>query len=98
MLSRPHATHAQLIERLRAKNLLTPLVQSAIAQAQKSHADHVRDNGASVITEHICPIVLDLIETLHKRSVNQELIAIALLHDALEDDPQFTVDICSKMF
>lgn len=91
----PHTTLKELTLLLKKNNLHTILIKKSLAQAQKSHKDHTRDNGTPYLEEHIYPIIQNLIAAEYK---DEKLIAAAILHDVLEDDLNIIEDYFSKTF
>jgi (p)ppGpp synthase/HD superfamily hydrolase len=97
----PRITEDQLISSLKEKDLFTDLIHRAIVQAKRSHLTQKRDNGNPYLEEHIYPVAFDLIgylESENKSLQAEYLIAGAILHDSIEDDPSFTPEICRKEF
>lgn len=66
-----------------------PLVWRAIAQARESHAGQPRDDGSSYLEQHVYPVTLCTMQLSgdHGAPLSPVMVAAALLHDALEDDP-----------
>ncbi len=78
----------------------TPLFFRALEQANTSHRSQQRDNGLSYLEEHIYPVTLEVAqhERRARRPVTDRLLAKGLLHDAVEDDPRFTLRHCYDQF
>ena len=76
------------------------LVQDALLQVERSHIDQMRDDGASYLEQHIYPVTISVIHYYKEQSKipSVELIVAALLHDAIEDDENFTDEKCMKIF
>lgn len=66
----------------------SPLVWSALSQAQESHGEQKRDSGGNYLTGHILPVAASYI--LHERfyscRAQAKGVAAALTHDTPEDD------------
>ena len=83
---------------LHERALASPLIDSAIEQAEQSHASQLRDNGNSYLTEHIYPVASEVITSYGELSAPASVIAAAILHDSIEDDPTFTYERCKDQF
>lgn len=94
----PYKTKDELLILLKENNLLTPKVQKAISQAQKSHENQKRDSGTPYLEEHIYPVTFSIAEKYQYDPRVETILIVALLHDAPEDDLSFTLDICEKEF
>lgn len=77
-----------------------PLVQKALAQAEESHKDMIRDEGSGYLEHHIYPVTFGVMEYYQKtgKKITPELIAASLLHDSLEDDSLLTEDFFVREF
>lgn len=93
----------RLSDELANRGLLSDNTELAIAQALRSHATKQRDSGRPYTEEHIFPVTFEVVRYLGdylrqpRLTVGQAAIA-ALLHDAPEDDPNFTIEDCEEMF
>jgi len=93
-----YMTQATFRTFLQDSGLASPLVDDAIKQAERSHKDQLRDNGNSYLTEHIYPVAYETVQSYRGKPVPVEVVAAALLHDAIEDDPGFTYKTCQEKF
>jgi len=87
----PHLTRRELLTILVEHNLNQhTLILKAFNQAIKSHIHQKRDDGSSYLEQHIYPIAHTLIIFCNETGteLTPTLIAGALLHDTLEDDPR----------
>ncbi len=98
MYKTPWATEEKLLKTLQKHKLLTPKVKKALTQSQKSHFKQKRDNGKPYLEEHIYTIALSLIKKYKYHKKLKDLVTVGLLHDALEDDPNFNERTCKKLF
>lgn len=88
-----------LNQQLRKKHLLTKNVQNAIKQAVSSHSKQIRDDGSNYLTSHIFPIVSDLLQNIKRvPALMENIIILALLHDTLEDDLNYSEIKLLKVF
>jgi len=95
----PFLTETQLIEKFNEKKIvLSPLLKLALEQAKKSHINQKRDDGSPYLTEHIYPIVEDLINSFGDKNIPEEILVGALLHDVLEDDETMTEERFINLF
>src|SRR3989344_1607678 len=74
-----------------------PLIMKALKQANQSHKNHSRSNKQPYLTEHIYPVAI-MTANYYGDSVTDEVIAAALLHDVLEDDPEMNDDKFRSLF
>jgi len=86
----PYLSEEELIKVLKTNNLFTPLIEKALKQAKKSHSMQKHAVGTPYLEEHIYPITVSLIDCLAPQKPSENLLAAALLHDVLEDDPGLT--------
>jgi len=82
-MNKPNFSEEELISLLKSKQMFSEKVRLAIEQAKKSHKTQKRDDGSEYLTQHIYPIVADLLSVTDL----EDVIIGALLHDVLEDDP-----------
>jgi len=94
----PFTTKKEVVQLINKYGLSTPLVKKALTQAAKSHSKQMRDSGKPYLEEHIYSIVKELILNLSKNKYIEDLVVVALLHDTLEDDENFTEKICKDKF
>ncbi|MEK7153870.1 MAG: HD domain-containing protein [Patescibacteria group bacterium] len=94
----PSLSEADFVAVLEARRILSPQIEMAIEQAKLSHGDQARDNGESYLTEHIFPVANEVILSYGLETPAEEDIIGALLHDAIEDDPDFTAELCLQRF
>ncbi|MFH1173905.1 MAG: HD domain-containing protein [archaeon] len=92
-----HLNEPKLRKLLSAQHLLTPLVEKALQQAKRSHEHHKRDSGASYLEEHIYPVTSSVLEH-YTGEHKDKVVATALLHDVLEDDPHLDREQFAKDF
>lgn len=86
MFKFPFGTREELVFILKKYKLLTPRVEKALNQAEKSHVKQKRDNGRPYLTEHIYPMAISAAEKYHDEDFAKNLIITCLLHDVVEDD------------
>jgi GTP pyrophosphokinase len=81
-------TLQELESKLRSLHLESnSLVERALEQAEKSHGKQKRKEGTPYLEGHVYPVTLSLLECPELQGrITPELVAGALLHDALEDD------------
>ena len=62
-------------------------IKKAIELAQKIHKNHKRKNGDTYFNGHILPVALQLLleKLLRGKKIKSNTLAVALLHDILED-------------
>jgi (p)ppGpp synthase/HD superfamily hydrolase len=77
---------------------LTPKVVKAFAQADRSHRNQVRDNGGPYLENHIYPIVSVIAKRYWMLPQIEDLVVVAFLHDAIEDDMAFGFSQCKYAF
>ncbi len=97
----PHLTKKELLEKLKEfKVSETKLIKKALIQAIKSHKKQLRDDGSSYLEEHIYPVTVNVIEfyLFKEKKTPETLVAMALLHDTLEDDPRIKESAFKKKF
>lgn len=70
----------------------------AIKQAEKSYATYIRDDGCSTLEQHIYPVTLALLRRFHESESLEEILITGLLHDAMEDDWDFTMQGCLAQY
>jgi (p)ppGpp synthase/HD superfamily hydrolase len=63
----------------------SPKIEKAFDFAEQVHKDKRRDSGDSYLEQHIYPVTLDVILELPQQLLNEDIIVISLLHDAIED-------------
>lgn len=87
----PFLTKEALIEELDKKGVaITPLLNKAFQQAEKTHQGQKRDDGSPYLEQHIYPMVFDLLSSMGDQNCPEKLLVAALLHDVLEDDKAIT--------
>lgn len=87
--------------RLAEHGFLVPDVQRALAQAALSHSEQRRDNGGPYLDDHVYSVAADLLDYYDGGGAvgdPRETIITALLHDTVEDDPQFSLQKCKAEF
>lgn len=94
----PYITRDDLLSSLYRFKLDTPLVLKALQISSGIHKDQIRDGGTPYLEEHIFPITKQIAVRHTKRSDIEELIIIALLHDAVEDSLHLSVESIRKEF
>lgn len=57
-----------------------------------------RDNGNPYLTEHIYPTVNEVLNAYSNSQAQEDGIVCALLHDTIEDDPNFTPALCKRQY
>lgn len=92
MYSTPYASLETLERFLVDFHLDTPRVERALQQAILSHGHELRDNGESVLLQHQFPIVISGLMKHHQvvEFPREDWVIAGLLHDAVEDDKDFT--------
>ncbi|MFO8016770.1 MAG: HD domain-containing protein [Candidatus Woesearchaeota archaeon] len=95
-----HISKDNIIILLKKHNIFTPKVIEALNQAEKSHKNQLRDNGADYLKEHIYGVVSELILFCDNKGTRptENLICGAILHDALEDDLSLTKETFISKF
>ena len=89
----PKTTRSELLWELSSLGLNSSiLVTKALEQAYSSHNTQQRDDGSSYLEQHVYAVTSSVMKYCEKmqRAITPELIAGALLHDALEDDDALT--------
>jgi len=85
---------------LAERGLFTRRIEQAMAQAAISHYGQLRDNGNSYLEEHIYPVAADVMDFYSRGKgpddQDEDAIIASLLHDTVEDDPDFSLDECRK--
>lgn len=94
----PYKTETDIVNKLKSKNLYTSNIILALEQSKKSHNSQKRDSGKSYLKEHIYPITFELIDRFHTHQDIEDIIILALLHDAIEDDKNLTKEEMLKTF
>lgn len=97
----PHVSLSELEARLNEAYLHPEaIVQLSINQARLSHRGKYRSSGESVLEQHIYPVALSVIEheKYHNQPVAPRIVALALLHDVLDDDPRMDKNKFEKQF
>ncbi len=75
---------------LASRQINSLIIQRAFSQAEKSHSKQKRFDGSSVLEGHILPVAAEVIISYGSDVVPEIAVASALLHDAVEDDPEFS--------
>ncbi len=89
----------ELVDELERKGKLTELVLQALDQAKESHSKEIRRDGTPYLDGHVLPIAYDLAVTLDLSDPDYEAsLVAALLHDTVEDDPNFPPDRLLQSF
>ena len=85
---------------LKSHNLNTPTLLRALQQAKKSHGNQKRDSGKSFYEDHALPVGYLVIQHYKYEGTkpNGVVVAAAILHDTLEDDPNFTDEEFVSLF
>ncbi len=86
----PFADESQMLVTLESHELITPRVTKAVEQAKRSHEHQRRTNGNTYLEEHIWPGVESLLNSGLDPFWKEDVIVCWLLHDTVEDDPNFT--------
>ncbi len=88
----------ELQARLAELGLMTSNTKKALVQATESHKTQMTKDGASYLTDHLCPVVNVFLEVVDEieSSKQEDAVVAALLHDSLEDDPALTSQMLSK--
>lgn len=97
----PSITEQELLDKLKQHSIeITPLLQSALAQARDSHITQKRLGITPYLEEHIYPVASLIIDMCIEDNfpLTQELLASAILHDVLEDDPNITEESFKQTF
>ncbi len=97
-MSIPSMSQAEFRNILHDHKFASPLLDSAIEQAERSHTGQLRDNGNSYLAEHIYPVAYEVIKSYGDLPASINVIAAAILHDSIEDDPAFTYEQCEAQF
>ncbi|MBD3313744.1 HD domain-containing protein [Candidatus Woesearchaeota archaeon] len=84
-----HISKQSIVDLLNKYHILTPTVIKALDQAEISHKNQLRDDGADYLEEHVYGVVHEIVLFCKSKKVRptENLICGALLHDVLEDDP-----------
>lgn len=88
----------ELIKEIEKNGMYTVLVKKALKQAEDSHGNQLRDDGVSVLENHVYPITYNLLKRYSGKSFLEDLVVLALLHDTMEDDENFNEKECLKLF
>lgn len=97
----PRLTEKQLVLEFKKNKIqISQLLRKALIQSKKTHSTHIREDGSSVLEQHIYPITKTIIACykLDKKEINHEILASALLHDVIEDDTEITSDAFKRFF
>jgi (p)ppGpp synthase/HD superfamily hydrolase len=101
-LSLPFLSIEDLEARLREDRLWGDLPFRAMERAVKSHGQKTRDSGQPYLDEHIFPVTADVLDYLQQKGRSrhkQQVAAIGtILHDTVEDDPNFDLRQCEQDF
>ncbi len=102
MLEAPFRTSEELEATFRGYGIWSERLELAFQQALTSHQFKTRDSGQPYLDEHIFPVALDVVDYLRQKGESlrvQELAAtVSLLHDTVEDDPDFDFPQCEQLF
>lgn len=94
----PYKTIDQLIPKLRYFGLWSLRVQLAHRVSVQAHINQTRDDGSPYLNQHIYPIIDSI---LHRRALvanTEEAVVVAFLHDVLEDNANYTYQMCQIDF
>lgn len=97
-MNTPYTTKQELINLLDNAGFLTPKINEAIVQAELSHGQQTRDDGQPYLEEHIYPVTKEVLHSYGNNPIPEKVVMAAILHDAIEDDPNFTEAICLQKF
>lgn len=75
------------IRLLTQKGLLNKQILSALELAKNAHHQQKRDNGKDYLQWHIYPVTYAIVQNYLDSCDLQKLVAVALLHDVLENLP-----------
>lgn len=91
-------TERQFKKILQKYSLSSKLVLRALKQARKSHLNQRKHDGSSFFEGHILSTANEIINLYAGKNVPEHLVAAALLHDTVEDDPNYTRSQLEKDF
>ena len=98
----PYLEESALVKSLMINGSYNSDVAKAVSQARKSHGNQQRDIGGSYLTQHIYPIANNSnAYFIEKGGVSEQLNHLtltALLHDSVEDDPNFSFEDIEQLF
>lgn len=83
----PHNTLDDLMAKILEEGVDYDMVLEASVQAREAHADQKRDDGTPYLEQHIYPVALDVMDFYigNEGSITPQVVAAALLHDAMEE-------------
>ncbi len=94
---KPHLEERGLLKKVKKKKIkISPLLKQALRQAKSSHKNQKRDDGSSYLLEYIYPVACDILNC--GKNCNEKMLATALLHDVLEDDPKMDAKKFKNLF
>jgi len=91
-------TKEKLIKEIKGGGVYTDLVKKALEQAETSHKGQKRDNGTCNLENHIYTIAYSVLKRYKGEKFLEDLVVLALLHDTMEDDENFTEEVCEQNF
>lgn len=93
---------AELRTEMEGWGVLCDGTERALAQANLSHAGQPRDNGESYLEQHIYPAALDIMRYYIEQGSPLGIVRaggkLILLHDTVEDDPNYSIEQCRRDF
>lgn len=101
-MTSPWTDERHLRDQLRQLGLLSPKIEGAIARAGEVHGQQRRDDGTPYVEEHVYSIASAVCDYVAQRGwpneQAEEAVAIALLHDTLEDSDSLAVEALPEQF
>lgn len=91
----PFTTKSTFIEWLKKANFCLAdyqQIEKAIELAIRAHQDQKRDSGTPYLEEHIWSMGVRIIEKFHSDSQLKDILICGLLHDAVEDSKEVSIE------
>src|SRR5579862_8214767 len=99
IIEKPYLSEDDMVLLLMQQGLYTPLVYQAMEEAKHTHAEQVRDDGSPYLTQHVYPVVADVIRSRGRSHVPVAALIAGYLHDVVEDDGiRFSIQRCGEEY
>lgn len=97
-MSTPHITKAELLAVLPPQILRSQQVAGAIAITEDAHNGQLRDDGSTYLEGHIWVLAAQIYQHYENGSNLEKLLIASLLHDVVEDAPQYSIEFIGDQF